>query len=232
MRQLALGVQLRVTLRFASYNTGANAAAVLGLTRAARAAGGPPLWLYGPAGVGRTHLLQAACAEAGERGRRAGYLPLADLADQPAGLLGGLEGLDLVALDDLQLIAGRADWERALFTLYNELVERGGGLVCAADVPPAALPIRLPDLASRLAAAVVWRLQPLAEAEQAAALCSRARLRGLELPDETLQYLLRRAPRDFASLCRLLDELDTQALAAQRRLTVPFVREVLGREGS
>ena len=232
MRQLALGVQLRVTLRFASYHAGANAAAVGDLVQAARRPGRPPLWLYGPVGCGRTHLLQAACAEAGEHGRSAAYLPLAGPEARLADQLAGLEQLELVALDDVHAIAGRGDWERGLFTLYNELAERGGGLVCAADAPPAALSIGLPDLASRLAAAVIWRLQPLAEKDQAEALCSRARLRGLELPDDTLQYLLRRAPRDFAALSRLLDDLDTEALAAQRRLTVPFVREVLGRGGS
>lgn len=231
MRQLPLGVQLRVSLRFASYDPAASPEAVTALRQAAGGSGPARLWLYGPPGVGRTHLLQAACAEAGEHGRRVAYLPLAELRDQPAGLLAGLEGLDLVALDDVQVIAGRADWEGALFTLYNELVERGGGLICAAGAPPAVLPLGLPDLASRLAALTVFRLQPLSEEQQAAALRRRAGLRGLELPDDTLQYLLRRAPRDFAALCRLLDDLDTEALAAQRRLTVPFVREVLARGG-
>ncbi|MBM5811466.1 MAG: DnaA regulatory inactivator Hda [Gammaproteobacteria bacterium] len=229
MRQLPLGVQLRVMLRFASFDPGASPAAVGALQRAAAGAGPALLWLHGPPGVGRTHLLQATCADAGEHGRRVAYLPLAELRDQPADLLAGLEDLDLVALDDLQQIAGRADWEGALFTLYNDLSERRGSLVCAADAPPAGLPFALRDLASRLAALTVFRLQPLSEAQQAGALRRRAGLRGLELPDEVLQYLLRRAPRDFAALCRLLDELDTEALAARRRLTVPFVRTVLAR---
>jgi DnaA family protein len=75
----------------------------------------------------------------------------------------------------------------------------------------------------------VHRLEPLAEADQAVALRHRAERRGLELPDETLGYLTRRAPRDFATLCRMLDALDTESLAAQRRLTVPFVRDWLAR---
>ena len=97
---------------------------------------------------------------------------------------------------------------------------------------PAALPFGLADLASRLAASEVHRLQPLAESEQAQALRRRARHRGLELPEETPAYLTRRAPRDFSALCRLLDELDTESLAAQRRLTVPFVRDWLARGGN
>ena len=67
----------------------------------------------------------------------------------------------------------------------------------------------------------------LDEAEQQQALKLRARVRGFELPDETLQWLQRRFPRDMASLYELLDALDEAALVAQRRLTIPFIREVL-----
>ena len=126
-------------------------------------------------------------------------------------------------------VAGLADWEAALFTLFNGIADRGGRLAFAAARAPAAAAIRLPDLASRLAASEVHRLEPLAEAEQAAALQGRAERRGLELPDETLGFLTRRAPRDFATLCRMLDALDSESLAAQRRLTIPFVRDWLAR---
>lgn len=231
MRQLPLGVQLGVSLRFETYCTGANAAVVAGLTGLVGAAERSAWWIFGPPGVGKTHLLQACCALAGERGLSSAYLPLGAPAVPDPGLLAGFERLDLIALDDVDAIAGHAGWERALFLLYNELMEQGGHLVYAAGSPPAALPLRLPDLASRFAACVAHRLQPLPENEQGAALQRRAAHRGLELPDETLQYLTRRAPRDFAALCRLLDELDTEALAAQRRLTVPFVRRVLEQGG-
>lgn len=230
MRQLPLGVQLGVSLRFETFHEGLNAAAVAGLRQLVDQAGQAPLWLYGPAGVGKTHLMQAGCAMAGQRGLTAAFLPLAVSSLVP-GMLAGCEHLELVALDDVDAIAGKPGWERALFTLYNELLEQGGRLVCAAGLPPSALAFSLPDLASRLSACVVHRLQPLAERDQGIALQRRATHRGLELPDETLSYLTRRAPRDFGALCRLLDELDTEALAAQRRLTVPFVRQVLERGG-
>lgn len=227
MRQLPLGIRLGLSHRFETFHVGANAEAVAALVSLSTGAGRAPLWLCGPPGSGKSHLLQAACALAGASGQRAACLPLSK--GQGAELLGGYEQLPLVALDDLDEVAGDAAWEHALFTLYNELAERGGRLVLAAARPPAVTGIRLPDLASRLAASEVHRLEPLGEADQGEALRRRARHRGLELPDETLLFLTRRAPRDFATLCRMLDELDTESLAARRRLTVPFVRDWLAR---
>jgi DnaA family protein len=229
VRQLPLGVQLGVSLRFETFTTGANAAAMEALRRLAQGSALAPVWVYGSPGSGRSHLLQAACAEAGRLGRPAAYLPLAQLRADGAQLLDGFEQLALVALDDVDAVAGDAAFEAAIFTLYNGLVEHGNGLAMASAGSPAATAVRLPDLASRLAASEVHRLEPLAEAEQADALRRRAERRGLELPDETLAFLTRRVPRDFATLCRMLDALDSESLAAQRRLTVPFVRDWLAR---
>lgn len=216
-------------MRFETYHEAANGAALAGLRQLVRETGRQALWVHGPTGVGKTHLLQASSAFAGQRGLTSAYLPLAASGELVPGLLAGLEQIDLVALDDIDAIAGHTAWEQALFTLYNELMEQGGRLACSAQLPPSGLAFKLPDLASRLSACVVHRLLPIAERDQGPALQRRAEHRGLELPDETLSYLTRRTPRDFATLCRLLDDLDTEALAAQRRLTVPFVRQVLER---
>jgi DnaA family protein len=86
----------------------------------------------------------------------------------------------------------------------------------------------LRDIGSRFGAATVHRIHELDERAQAEALGRRASLRGLELPDETTRYLQRRFRRDMRTLCSLLDTLDEASLAEQRRITVPFIREVLG----
>ncbi|MCZ8130694.1 MAG: DnaA regulatory inactivator Hda [Steroidobacteraceae bacterium] len=226
MEQLPLGVRLRASATLASFHAGANAPLLAALEARSCDGGLPPLWIWSAPGAGRTHLLQAACARAGDLRRASAYLPLAESWLEPA-MLAGLEGLQLVCLDDLDAVAGRDGWERALFVLHNELAERGGNLVIAAGAAPAAVPLRLPDLASRLAAAVVWNLKSLGDEDHAPALQARAQALGLELPDDTLQWLTRRLPRDYAALCEVLDRLDRAALARQRRLTVPFVRSVL-----
>jgi len=134
--------------------------------------------------------------------------------------------LPLVAIDDLHLVAGDAAWEKALFGLYND--RRGNGIAISATGPATRVAIRLPDLASRLAALTHFGLRPLDEPQQRQALQLRARSRGFELPDETVAFLQRRFPRDMGQLAVILDELDAASLAEQRRVTVPFIRQVLG----
>ena len=231
-KQLPLGVRLRDTSVFASYFPGRNGSVVDALQAlTARRAGpsdGPTcVWVHGPPSVGKTHLLQAMCARANSNAQSAAYLPLAEVAPLGGEILSGYGQFSLVCLDDAETVAGNADWERALFRLHRELDEQRARLVLAATAPPAALPFRLADLASRLNGGVVLTLQPLDESEQLAALQLRAQLRGCELPEETAQFLLRRLPRNMAALCAFLDELDEASLIAQRRLTVPFVKAVM-----
>jgi len=156
-------------------------------------------------------------------------MPLRDLARLGVGVLEGLRQLECLCLDDLDEVVGQLEWERALFGLVQAVEEGGRRLVAAAEAPPALLKWALPDLGSRFAASAVFQLRVLDEDEQHSALQLRAKLRGVDLPEETWRWLQRRYPRDMAKLYELLDTLDEAALVAQRRLTVPFIREVLGR---
>lgn len=224
MQQLPLRVRLRDTARFSSFVGGRSAEAVSMLAAGSR--GGPRvLWLWGRAGTGKTHLLQAACAATGEQGGSATYLDLEGNAE-PA-WLDGCEGLDLVCLDGIDLAVGDADWSGAIFRLHTLMQDLAGRLCVASTQPPASLRFHLPDLRSRLLAASVHQLHELDEAGQVQALKLRAGQRGLELSEEAASYLVHRVPRDMRSLCAVLDRLDEASLAAQRRLTVPFLKGVL-----
>jgi DnaA-homolog protein len=228
--QLPLGIRLQDSSVFESFLPGRNQPvvdALLSLASGEQARAPTCIWLHGPTGSGKTHLLQAVCALAGRAGRGAAYLPLPQVIELGDELLAGFGELAVVCLDDAQAIAGRGAWERSLFRLHQELDERGGRLLVSGPTPPAALPFKLRDLGSRLNGGLVLTLQPLQESEQIAALQLRAQLRGLELPDETAHFMLRRLPRDMSHLYSFLDRLDQASLIAQRRLTVPFVKEVL-----
>lgn len=230
MQQLPLGVRLRERATFDTFVVPAASAEACGRLRAVAAGGAGVVWLWGAPGCGRSHLLQAACAAA-PASSRVGYLPLADLAAggmAAAAALEGAGGLDLLCLDDLDRALGDRAFEVALFGVYRALEERRGGIVVAASAPPPSLGWVLADIGSRFGAGEVFQLRPLDEEGQAEALRRRAAARGLELPEETVRWLLRRFPRDMTRLGALLDTIDEASLREQRRVTVPFVRTILG----
>ncbi len=224
MEQLPLEIRLADFARFESYHSGSNQAAVAALRHVAAETGQQVHWVWGHAGSGRSHLLQAIVHAA--HGRCA-YLPLRAPSERTPAMLEGMGELDLLCVDDIDAVAGDSAWERALFTVFEELKARHGRLVVSASSPPAKAQFRLRDLASRLASGPTWRLKSLDDEELLAALQLRAKWRGLELSHEAATFLLRRATREVAALFELLDVADQAALAAQRKLTVPFLKSVL-----
>ncbi len=227
MRQLALDIHLADHAVFDSFHAGTNAVAVASVQGVAAGYGPPIIWIWGPADTGKTHLLQASVALAHQRGAVTAYLPLAELRGMSADVLDGMGASDLVAVDDAASVAGTVAWERGLFRLYEELMARGGRLLLAAGNPPQQSGYALADLASRFSAGAVFRLERMSDADCLQALQRRAAWRGLTLPDETARFLLTRVERSTGSLFQLLDRLDRAALAARKRLTIPFVRSVL-----
>ncbi len=220
--QLPLDIGLDVEARFDTFYAGPNATVVAAL----RAPPRPGVWLAGARGSGRSHLLQAAAAECAAG--TAFYLPLR--TGLPADAIDGLPASALVCIDDIEAVAGDATWERALLVLYERLLEGGGRLVVSAPSRPGDAGLALADLESRLASLPSFRLQPPDDAGQLEALKMRAGARGLELPDDAARYLQLRLPRDLVVLFDWLKLLDERSLAAGRRLTVPFVRDVLRAE--
>jgi DnaA-homolog protein len=219
-------VQLKERATFASFLTARNGEIVAHLRQLAETTPPGATWIAGPHTAGKSHLLQAVCAAtAGEK--RAAYLPIESLLPFGPAALEGAETLDVACYDDVQAIAGLADWESKLFSLWQRALERNTTLLFAARESPAQVPFDLPDLKSRLASSAVFAVRELNDTEQVEALNLRAHLRGFELPAETARYLQRRFPRDMRTLCEILDTLDDAAFAAQRRITVPFIRALL-----
>lgn len=227
--QLALRFPLSNRARFDRFVVGENAELVRRLEELAERPGFAGCFLHGAAGSGRSHLLQAACHRHGAHGRPSGaiYLPLAE-GSIGAESLDGLDGLDLVALDDIDGWLGRPEAERALLALYQGLQSSGGRLLISAAASPAALQFHFADLASRLRGLPTYQVRPLDDAGKIELLKRLAAERGLELGQAVVDFWLARSGRDLPSLLEELDRLDQAALAAQRRLTVPLVKEVLG----
>ncbi|SDS76365.1 DnaA regulatory inactivator Hda [Pseudomonas oryzae] len=229
--QLPLGVRLRDDATFANYYPGANAAALGYVERMCETDADWAenlIYLWGAPGVGRSHLLQAACLRMEQFGGRAVYLPLDAVAMYGPQLLDNLEQCDLVCIDEVDLVAGHPTWEEALFHLFNRLRDAGRRLLLSASAPPREVPIKLPDLKSRLTLALVFQLHGLSDEDKLRALQLRASRRGLHLTDEVGRFILTRGSRSMNSLFDLLEQLDHASLQAQRKLTIPFLKETLG----
>lgn len=227
--QLPLALRWPRRQRFDSFHAGDNAAALAAVQTLAVDAAAPWIYLHGGNGSGRTHLLIATCQAASAQGRRVQYLPLGNLGDA-ASVLRGVAGSELLALDDLDAIAGNDEAEHALFDLYNRARAEHCSMLFAAASTPQQINLGLPDLRSRLGACTQFALKPLDDDERRAVLKSQAHARGIELDDSVLDWLFARYARDLGALLDLLDRLDVASLAAQRRITIPFLRELLRAE--
>ena len=206
---------------FDNFVPGGNRAVVDAVRESAAGRGDRYLFLTGPAGTGKTHLLIAAA-----RAAKGFYLDPAE-GDVGPPVTERLETSRLVCLDGVGAALGRPDWEEALFRLFNALETAGTPLLVADRAPPARLRIALPDLASRLASGPVLQLATLADEALQRVLVTRARERGIDLTPRVAGYLLTRERRDVRHLLALLDRLDRGSLAAQRPVTIPFVRSIL-----
>ena len=225
--QLPLGFAPQEAVTFATYIPGPNGYVVRFLQRLCDGIEKGSVYLWGRRDTGKTHLLQATCQQVAEHGGRSVYLPLSQIARLSTGVLEDLEELDVIYVDDVDKIAGHSNWEQALFHLYNRLRECSKPMVVTGRTSPRALGLQLIDLTTRLGWGLVFQLKALADDEKVRALQQCAVARGFELPVDVANFLLRRCPRDMGALFDLLNQLDEASLAAQRRLTVPFVKTLL-----
>lgn len=228
--QLALGLALSDEARFINFLTiQENETLIAALTATVDTEAEQLMYIHGGLGAGKSHLLQACCHRAGEIGKSALYLPMEQLAGfNPAEVLEGIENLDLVCLDELQSVAGDKGWEEALFHYLNRVRSSGVKLIVAAETNPRELDIRLEDLRSRLAWAMVFKLHELDDEGKQAMLQLRAHHRGLDLGADVARYIVSRASREMGELMALLEQLDRASLAAKRSLSQPFVKQTLG----
>jgi DnaA family protein len=185
------------------------------------------LFLFGLADVGKSHLLHASCAYADSLGITSLCLSFSELTQLSVDVLDGLENIDLVCLDDIQLIAGNHVWQQGVFDLYNRMVEQNKCLIITGDQSVAQLNISLPDLVSRLSWGLTEQLKPLSDKEKSFALQYRAQQRGLTMNDDVARFLINRLSRDMTSLIAALEQLDQASIREQRRITIPFIKDVL-----
>lgn len=214
MKQLALGIADPPAPSFDNFVAGRNAELLDALRAQCELQSSERMiYCWGDAGSGRTHLLEAAAAQASLAGRRPRWFPEA-----------GADAATLVLVDDVERLDAAA--QERLFGLYNELRDSGGCLLAAGNAAPAQLRLRA-DVVTRLAWGLVYQVHELTDEEKIAALERHARARGLRLPAEVSAYLLRHGRRDLRSLMAALDALDRYSLETKRAITLPLLRDLL-----
>jgi DnaA-homolog protein len=207
---------------FDNFVPGANAAALEHLRGLKSAAA--PVYLWGPAGSGKTHLLRSLAAQGAAQGRHVGWfdaaepLPWVLSPDWAAVIFDRCEALD-------------ADAQHAAFALFVDATTHGVQVAAAGRLPPVDLPLR-DDLRTRLAWGHVFAMQAPSDAEARAALRRNADARGVLLPDEVIDHLLHHFPRDLTHLMRLVQRLDQYSAQTGRRITLPLLRQMLAEEGT
>ncbi len=225
MKQLTLDIGLTTGPTLDNFFAGPNLAALQHLQAWV---GNPsrspvPTYLWGPAGSGKTHLLQAARQALASDGARVGWLDAVSLETQPFD-----EAWVAVLLDDVHLYT--AAQQHTAFTWFVQatapVVGQPRPVLAAGLLPPADLRLR-EDLRTRLGWGHVFALQVLSEPQQRAVLRQAADERGIFLRDELMDYLLARFSRDLGHLTQLLDKIVRFAAQTKRPLSIPLVRAML-----
>jgi len=227
--QLTLMVQLPDDETFESYKSKANVGVVSQLKSYIEQKQETPhgFYLFGLTSTGKSHLLHASSTYAAKMGKSSVCLSCAELKQLPVEVLDGLEQIDLICLDDIHLIAGDTRWQQAIFDLYNRVLEQNHYLLISGNESAQQLGISLPDLVSRLTWGLTEQVKALDDEEKVSALQHRATQRGLFISDEVVKFLLNRLSRDMGSLINSLDILDKASIQEQRKITIPFIKEVL-----
>ena len=225
MLQLPLDIRLDDTARFDNFFFEGNAQLFFKL-QSLRNSEKDFVFIWGNGNSGKSHLAQAICQDFAQNEQMAIYLPLDNQQLEPQ-ILEGLDYAKLVCLDDLEAILGDRRWEAAIFNLFNILKAKEKQLVIFSELANNQSDIRLADLKSRLSSMETYRLNDLNDAQRLAFIVKMGKTRGLDISEDAAQFLLVRTQRDISNLTSIIKLLDQESLVQKRRITIPFIKQVL-----
>lgn len=225
--QIPLGVSLSDTFTFDNFLPASNGLVTQSLLDFLQQDDFQFIYLWGAKNSGKSHLLQACCAQVSHDGGRASYTPCRQFRDTEPAVLEGLDSLSLVCIDNVDVVAGKPEWEEKLFALFNAIRDHGGKFIVSADNNIPECGIQLPDLLSRMQWGLSLRLLLLGDEEKAEALMLRCQARGIEVNMEVISWLIKHIVRDMGSLYQFMDQTIAQAIKQGRRITIPFIKSIL-----
>lgn len=225
MLQLPLNIQLDDSARYSNFFIGNNEQLVTRISSIKKAYKNQFVFIWGCSQSGKTHLAQALCNSLDNNDMSAIYLPLKN-KDLNCDILAGISSLDVICIDDFEHIAGLNQWEEAFFNLYNQLKIENKSLIIFSECSPSNIQLDIADLKSRLMAMEVYKIEMLNELEKKAFLQQRAAGRGLDINDEVAKFILTRQSRSILDLVNMIEQLDRSSIALQRKITIPFVKQI------
>jgi DnaA family protein len=229
-RQVPVHFEFRANQTFDDFFPGPNLEIINHLQTSIAGNGERQIFLWGQSGLGKSHLLQACCQQAQSLQLSSFYFALSSLELPDPELLTGLDKFDVVCFDNIEHIAGNQAWELGFFNFFNLHRDQGHTLILSAACPPDEIAIQLPDLKTRLNWGLTLKIQPLCDTDRITALIFKAGQMGFEISPQAGRFLLTHYDRDLSSLWALLTKLDRASLAAKRKLTIPFLKQILNEE--
>ncbi len=226
-QQIPLSVSFREDAVFEDYLPGENAVSVGMLRQALAKLDDHLIYLWGAQGVGVSHLLQASIRDLQTQGLNALYLPLVECIEFGVEALEGLDDCDAIALDDINCVVESKEWQEALFHFYNSMKDQGKLILVGGSCSPIHLELSLADLKSRLSSGLTLQLSKMSDEERVDWFIWKGRRRGLDIESEVAEFLMHRHNQNMKQLIDTFDKLDSASLAHQRRLTIPFIKQVL-----
>ena len=230
VKQVPLHFEFRANQTFDDFFPGSNLEIIAHLQKSIAGNGERQIFLWGQSGLGKSHLLQACCHQAQSRQLSSFYFALSCSELPDPELLKGLDRFDIVCFDNIEHIAGNPAWEQAFFNFFNLHRDQGHTLILSASCPPNEIAIQLPDFQTRLNWGLTLKIQPLCDNDRITALIFKANQMGFEISPQAGRFLLTHYDRDLSSLWVLLTKLDRASLAAKRKLTIPFLKQILDEE--
>ncbi|VAW77678.1 Chromosomal replication initiator protein DnaA [hydrothermal vent metagenome] len=224
--QIPLGVSLSDTYTFDNFLPAANGLVTKSLLDCLQEDEFQFIFLWGAKNSGKSHLLQACCAQAASQGESASYTPCHKFHSAGSNSLEGLDNMRLVCIDSIDKVAGKPDWEETLFALYNALRDHNGVLIVSAEHNILECGFQLPDLLSRMQWGLSLRLLLLTDEEKTEALMLRCQIRGIDINIDVINWLIKHITRDMESLYQFMDQAIEQAIKQGRRITIPFIKSL------
>ncbi|MBI4298103.1 MAG: chromosomal replication initiator protein DnaA [Chloroflexi bacterium] len=210
-------------------------AAALGVTEAPGKSYNP-LFIYGGAGLGKTHLLHAIGHLAAESSYSLLYVTSEQFTNEfitaikerkTTEFRARYRSADMLLLDDIQFLAGKEQTQEGLFHIFNELHNESKQIAITSDRPPKSLNLMEDRLRSRFEWGLIADVQPPDLETRQAILRAKAEAKNTEIPNEVLEFIARKVRRNIRELEGALNQVVARAQYTGKQLNLELATEAL-----